>query len=131
MASPFLAFKNTVLVFEIEDTGSDVLDSSGNPNPNSKTVKLEAYMKPVVLKSDGRVDTKYVGANINETRLRGFLVIPDKMPKGIKHLDKTVEANYRGQRGVFTLNLTLQSSVKADLITGHDLSGTFKVLGGI
>ena len=131
MPSPFLAFKNTVLVFAVEDTGSDVIDSSGNPTPSYKTVKLEAYMKPVVLKSDGKTDTQYVGANFNETRLRGFLVIPGKMPNGINHLDKTVEATYRGQKGVFTMRLTLQSSVKADLITGHDLSGTFRVLGGI
>jgi len=131
MASPFLAFKNTVLIFEVEDTGSDVLDSSGNPNPSSKRVKLEAYMKPVVLKSDKNIDTQYVGANFNENMLKGFLVIPGKMPKGIKHLDKTVEATYRGQKGVFTVMLTLQSSVNADLITGHSLSGMFRVLGGI
>jgi len=131
MASPFLAFKNTVLVFEVEDTGSDVLDSSGNPIPSSKRVKLEAYMKPIVLRSDRTVDTQYVGANFNESMLKGFLVIPGKIPKSINHLDKTVEATYRGQKGVFTMMLTLQSSVNADLITGHSLSGMFRVLGGI
>ena len=131
MSSPYLFLKNTILIFEVENLGSDVLDSSGNPEPNKKLVKLEAYMKPNSVRSDNYINKELSGTNFNETTLSGYLVIPDKMPRWIKPLDKTVEATYRGQKGIFTMNFILQSSVKADLITGHALSGKFKVLGGV
>ena len=126
--SPFYPFRNTTLIFEIEDSTSDDVDKSGNPTPSTKRVTVEAFLKPV--KSSRRDNyTDYPNLSTSEEYLSGFVVSPESgFPNGVALLSKTISAKYRDQEGIFTRTLALQSSVGADKITGFPISGIFKVL---
>lgn len=126
--SPFYPFRNSTLVFEIEDSSSDDVDKSGNPTPSKKLVTVEAFLKPV---KSSRKDnyTEYPNLVTSEEYLSGFVVTPETgFPEGVAVLNKTVKAKYRDQEGVFTRLVALQSSVGADKITGYPISGIFRVL---
>ena len=126
--SPFYPFRNTTLVFEVEDSTSDDVDKSGNPTPSTKRVTIEAFLKPV---KSARKDnyTDYPNLGTSEEYLKGFVVSPESgFPDGVVLLSKTVSAKYRDQDGVFTRTLNLQSSVGADKITGYPIAGIFKIL---
>lgn len=128
--SPFYDFRNTILHFEVETTGEDVLDVSGNPQPSKVTLKVEAFMKPVKSKARSGHYQDYPDLGISEQMLEGYAVTPFKFPASIKILDKTIYAKYRDQEGEFTRLIRLQSSVEADKLTGYPLFGVFKVKGG-
>lgn len=125
--SPFYPFRNSTLVFEVEDESSDDIDSSGNPEPNRVLVTVEAFLKPV--KSSRKVNfTTYPNLSISEEYLSGFVVTPETgFPQGVALLNKTVKARYRDQEGIFIRTIALQSCVEADLITGYPISGIFRV----
>ena len=126
--SPFYSFRNSVLIFEVEDLTSDTVDKSGNPVPGKKSVTVEAFLKPVKsAKKDNYTD--YPNLSTSEEYLKGFVVSPETgFPVGVSLLNKTISATYRDQKGQFTRTIALQSSVGADLITGYPIAGIFKVL---
>lgn len=126
--SPFYPFRNSTLVFEVEDSTSDDVDKSGNPTPSTKLVTVEAFLTPT--KRVKRVNyTDYPNLSTSEAYVSGFIVTPESgFPDGVAILNKTVSAKYRDQEGVFIRILELQSSVGADKITGYPISGIFQVL---
>lgn len=126
--SPFYPFRNSTLVFEVEDSNSDDFDKSGNPTPSTKLVTVEAFLTP--MKRTRRVNyTDYPNLSTSEAYVSGYIVSPESgFPNGVGILNKTVSAKYRDQEGVFTRILELQSSVGADKITGYPIAGIFQVL---
>lgn len=125
--SKFYPFRNSVLVFEVEDLSSDELDKSGNPTPSKKNIKIEAFLKPV--KSNRLSYKDYPNLGTSEEVLEGYIVSPDNgFPSGVAVLNKTVKATYRDVDGIFTRLISLPSSVKAEKITGYPIKGIFKIL---
>lgn len=131
MATPFDFIKNAELRFEVEDPDlPDVTDSAGNPIPAKKIVVVEAYLKPIQLNSNIKV-TEFPGLGINAVQVKGYVTSNNgRFPVGVKVGDRTTYAKYRDQEGTFINTLSLQSQVKADLITGDAIAGYFQVLGG-
>lgn len=128
--SPFYPFRNAKLTFMVEDSGSDITDSAGNPTPAQKKITLFAFLEPKKTSRDRNIPNGQ-GVGVTESILEGYLVSPTKMPKGVKPLDKTIEAEYMKQPGEFTMLIDLPDPVGADVITGDKISGTFRLIGGI
>lgn len=128
--TPFYPIRNSKLTFEVEDSSSDTKDSAGNPIPSKRKIVVEAFLKPIKRSTYLNYEN-YANLGTSEEFLEGYLVNPSNgYPDGINNLSKTVSALYRDQKGEFTVMISLQNSVKADLITGHPIKGLFKVIGG-
>lgn len=130
MPSPFYKYRNSILDFEVESDSSDVLDSSGNPQPDKVTLRIEAFLKPV---KNNRLKNHidYPGLGLSELLLDGYIVTPEKFPNDIKLMDKTIYAKYRDQEGEFIRTINLQSCVGADRLTGYPIAGIFRIVGGM
>lgn len=131
--SPFLEFKNTTLVFEVEDSDNpDSVDAAGNPVPALKDVTVECYLKPTKNKPSGgtsiEIAKKYPGIDTQGIYVEGFVVSGVLDGIGIEHATKS--ATYRGQSGIFVRVVDLQSPVTADHITGKSIRGIFQIRGG-
>lgn len=132
-ASPFLEFKNSTLVFEVEDDDNpDSVDAAGNPFPALKDVTIECYLKPVKINPSGgsniSLTKKYPGIDTQGIYVEGYVVLGSLDGIGIEHATKS--AIYRGQSGVFVRLVDLQSPVTADHVTGKSIRGIFQIRGG-
>lgn len=131
--SPFLEFKNTTLVFEVEDTNNpDSVDAAGNPVPTLKDVTVECYLKPIKSVPSGgsniALTKKYPGIDTQGIYVEGFVVSGSLDGIGIEHATKS--ATYHGQSGTFVRLVDLQSPVTANNITGQSIRGIFQIRGG-
>ncbi len=135
VTTPFEPFKNSTITFLVDDAlQPDVTDPAGNPRPLKKEVTIEAFLKPASANSfnakHGGSD-QFTGIGVNATPLTGYVTSDGgRTPIGINPKDRSVYARYRDQEGTFIFLLSLQSAVKADLITGDQIAGIFQVLGG-
>lgn len=132
MPTPFDPFANAVLTFLVDDPlEADQTDTAGNPISVKKEITIECFLKPSKVQYGSlEVAKEFPGLGINAVRIEGYVCGEGKIPSGVNPLDKTVYAKYRDQIGEFVLLLTLQSVVKADLITGSRIVGIWRVLGG-
>jgi hypothetical protein len=134
MATPFAPFKNSTLVFEVDDPDApDEVDSAGNPKPVKILVTVEAYLRPAKAQYALRnnLADEFPGLNAAAKYMEGFITNNNgDLPIGINPNDRTVEATYRGQPGRFIYFISLKSSVEADQFTGQAINGKFEVLGG-
>lgn len=132
MPTPFDPFANAELKFLVDDvSGVDTIDASGNPRPAKKEVVITAFLKPSKVQYGAmEVAKEFPGLGINSVRIEGYVCNEGKIPVGVNPLDRTIYAKYRNQIGTFILLLSLQSTVKADLITGEKIIGIWQVLGG-
>jgi hypothetical protein len=133
--TPFLPFKNTTLTFEVDDPlQADQVDSAGNPRPGRKQITIEAFMKRSRRRlgtDSANINISFAGIDLLSDLIEGFVVSDGgRIPEGITANDRTVYAKYRDQEGIFILLIGLQSSVKAELITGDSIAGLFQVAGG-
>lgn len=135
MTTPFYPFRNSILRFEIDDPlAPDTQDSAGNPVPGRKEITVEAFLKSSKRKlgtESANINIQFSGLDVLSDIVEGYVTSDNgRMPVGINPNDRTVYAKYRDQEGTFIALIDLQSSVKADLITGDSISGVFQVVGG-
>jgi hypothetical protein len=133
MPTPFDPFKNSILKFSVDDPSKpDITDSAGNPKPAQKTITITAFLKPDGVYGVSRnIADKFPGLGVNSVTLKGYVTSNNgRLPAGISPGDRTTYCKYRDQVGTGIWLLDVQSSVKADLITGESISIIFQQLGG-
>lgn len=125
--SPFYPFRNTTLVFLIDDV-TDTVDASGNPVPVQREVVLQCFLEPKKSAREYNIPNGQ-GIGVSESILEGF-VVSGKMT-GIKPKDKSISAVYMGQKGEFINLIDLPDPVGASRITGDSIVGLFRLIGGV
>lgn len=130
MASPFAAFANSTLRFEVA-TGDLVNDANGNLRP--ATAVLEAT---AVLQQKRAPDRESrPGVDSSAIWLEGFLIAPSPLP-GLVTPDSPCACVWQGRQGRFFLELTASNAYLAALrittierLRGYFQPGSFVVEG--
>lgn len=110
----------TELTFEV-GTGTLAADSLGNMRPMSQQLVVQAY-----LKNDGRPKhIYYPGAEEDQLPLMGYLVLPQRVPAGLKS-GAIASCIFQEQTGEFELKLPAPSIEIVRNLLGDKIYGLFR-----
>ena len=121
MTTPFAAFANAVLIFQlpIQVIENDAL---GNPQAITEDFVLKAYLKPAA--SNTRNVNPFDAGQDNVTGVEGRCVEPTRLPADIVPGVKAI-ATIGGVEGEFYLEATIPSAFGVDDVLGASLKGRF------
>ena len=122
--SPFAAYANTILRFEVPSGELTTVPGNGNIKPAGTAV---VQVTAMLLQARPPADTTRPGVDSTAVYLEGFAVEPMAVPS-IVTPQSPCAATWNGRRGKFLLELTGRSPFGYEDSTGDEIKGWFQVL---
>ena len=121
--SPFAAYANTILRFEVPSGELTTVPGKGNIKPAGTAV---VQVTAMLLQARPPSDTPRPGVDSTAVYLEGFAVEPMALPS-IVTPQSPCAATWNGRRGKFLLELTGRSPFGYETSTGDEVKGWFQV----